>query len=123
MYLAIDASVGTFYSIGQGYALFTEIMKPGELSLGESIPLKCMFQGFELLSGGRRIGYYFESTFKSKNHGGYIVASLSNKGPAETVEVILKIKDLLVCYHYPNRGTLIISPTIGDDTQVIFEEQ
>jgi len=123
MYLAIDATAGTFYSLDHGYAVFTSIQKRGELTRGPEIPLKCMFQGFELLSGQRKVGYFFESTFKSKNHGGYIVAQLTNKGPAESVEVLLKIKDLLVCYHYPNRGTLIISPTISPEVDVIFSEQ
>jgi hypothetical protein len=123
MYLAIDASAGTFYSIDQGYALFVEDQRPGELTRGPAIPLKCMFQGFELLNGQKKVGYYFESPFKSKNHGGYIVAHLHNKGPAEHVEILLKIKDLMVVYHYPNRGTMIVSPKIGEEVQIIFEEQ
>jgi len=122
MRLAIDADPGIFYSIGNGYALFPNYMKAGEIEIGPRILLNCMFQGYQLFRKEVRVGYYFETQFKSSNHGGYIVTYLNNKGPATSVEILLKTKELVIC-NYPNRGTLIISPTVNERVQVIFSEQ
>lgn len=121
--LGLDADPGLFYKLGSGHAIFKEKTAAGELTKGAQIPLSCMFQAYWLLRGKDRVGYYFVSQFQVDNRGGYLVTYLNNgAGKADSVEVMLKTEHLVV-FHYPNRGTLIISPSVSEDVQTIFQEQ
>jgi hypothetical protein len=113
-----------FYELDGGHALLrAAIPKRTTITVGEQIPLSCMFDAYWLLVRGERVGYLFMSSFQVQNSGGFLCAYMEAKrGSANTVEVLLKT-DEIVIYHYPNKGTLIVSPSIGEDIRVIFEEQ
>lgn len=121
--LYIDAEPFTFYELGEGFALFNEPQKAGNLSVGPRIPVSCMFEVYWLTRNGQKIGHYFVSQFQTVNHGAYVVTFLNNGvGKATLVEVLLKTETLVI-YNYPNRGTLIVCPVLSEDLQTVFEEQ
>lgn len=113
-----------FYELDGGHALLrTAIPKRTTVSVGDKIPLSCMFDAYWLLVRGERVGYLFCSNFQVQNSGGFICAYMGAKrGLATTVEVLLKTDEVII-YNFPNKGTLIVSPSIGDETRTIFEEQ
>jgi hypothetical protein len=125
MHNLIDMDPHLFYELDAGYALLKQrIVARSEVTLGEAIPVSCMFDVNWLLLGTQRIGYFFRSQFKVMSGGGYLVTFMESKrGTATAAETLLKIKDELVLFHFPNRGTLAISPVIGEELKHIFEEQ
>lgn len=120
----LDSESQLFYSTDLGFTLYSQELKQGTvLKIGERIPVACMFEVRWLLLDGRKIGYLFNSQFQVTNKGGYIMTYMnSGAGKASAVEVLVKT-DTLVVYHFPNHGTLVISPYIGNDIQNILEEQ
>jgi hypothetical protein len=125
--LAVDMNPHQFYELDAGYVLLKQPMKAKTgVELGEEIPLKGALSTRWLLCNGHRIGYYFSTTFKAFNGGGFLLAyieSKSKKGIATTAEVLLKIKDEIVIFHFPNRGTMAISPVVNEEIANIFSEQ
>lgn len=113
-----------FYELDGGHAIFRHpITQRVVLTVGDRIPLSCMFEGYWMLVHGERVGYIFSSQFQTMNSGGYIVAYMEAKrGLATSSETLLKTDDLVI-FNFPNKGTLIVSPKIGDETITIFEEQ
>lgn len=115
-----------FRSIGGGYALNRgpDLLDVGAtLQVGEQIPLDCMFEAFWLTRNGKKVGYFFRSSFQVANEGGYICAFMaSQRGTADRVEVLLKTEDLIV-FHYPSKGTILVSPHVAAELSVIFQEQ
>jgi len=120
----LDSTAHLFYSTDLGFALYNKPLTQGTvLSVGEKIPVACMFDAHWLLLGPEKIGYLFNSQFQVSNKGGYIMTyTNSGIGKATAVEVLVKT-DTLVIYHYPNHGTLIISPHIGIDIENILDSQ
>jgi hypothetical protein len=118
-----------FYELGGGHVLLTAKVPDRHVVLvREQIPLDCMFelrriQATDGVDSVVNIGYYFSSQFKVINNGGHIVTFLETKrGTAEKSEILIKSEDLVVI-HFPNRGTMVISPALDDHTRLIFEEQ
>jgi hypothetical protein len=82
-----------------------------------------MFEIYELLLDGTPVGYALSTAHYCQNEGGYVVAySRSRAGKATEVETLIKHEHLVV-YHYPNHGTLAISPKINSVIANIFDEQ
>lgn len=120
----LDMDAFLFYRTWDAYALLYEPVRYGDpLTVGDRVPLACMFDANWLMRGDIRIGVVFMSQFHVKNGGGYILAYLQQGiGRAVTVEVLLKTENLVI-YHYPNRGTLVICPHVGDEVLNIMLEQ
>jgi hypothetical protein len=82
-----------------------------------------MFDCYWLLHEGQKVGYYFRSTFQVLNGGGYVCAYMgAARGAADRVEILLNTEELVV-FHYPGKGTMIISPHVGTELTQIFTEQ
>lgn len=121
--LDVKADPYVFYEVKDGYAILQKEVKAGSLTLGSRIPLSCMFDVFWLIKRGQKVGHYFTSQFQISNHGGYLVTYMNNgAGKASMVEVMLKTDDLVV-YNFPNKGTLVISTKVNEETQTVFAEQ
>lgn len=122
--VASDSEAHLFHSTDLGYTLYTKNIGQGSvLTVGDRIPLACMFDAHWLTLNKEKIGYLFTSNFQVVNRGGYIMTYMNNRaGKASAVEVLVKT-DTLVIYHYPNHGTLVVSPHIGQDVQTILSEQ
>lgn len=120
----LDMDPHLFYELDGGHALFRQrIPFRSEFVIGDRIPLSCMFEGYWLMIGTERVGYIFSSQFQTVNNGGFIVTFMEAKrGSATTSETLLKTDDICV-FNFPNKGTLIVSPAIGEETVTIFEEQ
>jgi hypothetical protein len=113
-----------FYELDGGHALLrTALPARAQITVGELIPLSCMFDAYWLLVRGERVGYLFTTSFQVKNSGGFICAFMEAKrGAADRVEVLLKTDDCVI-YNFPNKGTLVISPAIAEEVTTIFDEQ
>ena len=124
LHVTMESDPHLFYAIGEGHAMFTTKIEQGStLTVGDLIPVSCMFQMYWLTQNNVKVGFYFVSQFHVVNNGGFIAAYMnSGVGKAQTVEVLLKTPELVV-YHYTNRGTLVVCPVIGDEVKTIFEEQ
>lgn len=122
--VASDSEAHLFHSTDLGFALYTQNIGQGSvLTVGERIPLACMFNAYWLTLDKEKIGYLFTSNFRVTNKGGYIMTYMnSGAGKASAVEVLVKT-DTIVVYHFPNHGTLIVSPHVGQDVQTILSEQ
>lgn len=122
--VTLDTEAHLFYALGEGHALFTTKIEAGAVvTVGERIPVSCMFQMHWLVLNNAKVGFYFESQFHVVNSGGFLATYMNRGvGKASTVEVLLKTPDLVV-YHYTNRGTIAVCPVIGDDVKTVFEEQ
>jgi hypothetical protein len=120
----LDSEPHLFYSTDIGFALYNQELKQGTvLKIGERIPVACMFEVRWLILDGKKLGYLFNSQFQVTNKGGYIMTYMnSGAGKASAVEVLVKT-DTLVIYSFPNHGTLVISPHIGQDIVSILDEQ
>jgi hypothetical protein len=122
----LDMSCNLFYNVWDGHCLLEKgkQLKFGQdVEVGDRIPINCMFEMHRLLCNGERIGIVMTTQFHVKNEGGFIVAYLQNgAGKADKVEVLLKTDDLVI-YHFPNRGTLMVDPHVGDEVLNIFLEQ
>lgn len=114
---------GTFYEISGQYVLPTKAIAEDQvLTLGNKLSLSCMFTIHFVLLDGERVGFAFSSQFTTHNGGSYLMTYLRNKGQATEHETIIKDDDLVV-YHYPNKGTLAISPLVNSELITVFEEQ
>jgi hypothetical protein len=120
----LDSDPHFFYTTEAGCTLYLQKVKQGTvLQVGPRIPILCLFKAHWLLLDGQKVGYVFDSEFQVSNKGGYIMAYLEKGvGKAATVEVLVKT-DTLVIYSFPNRGTLIVSPHIGEDMKSVLDEQ
>lgn len=125
MLTTVDMDPHQFIELGAGYVLLKQrIPAQTEVTIGDVIPMSGMLETRWLMQGTVRVGYYFTTQFKAMNGGGYLVAFIESKrGTATTAETLLKIKDELVMFHFPNRGTMAISPVIGEEIISIFAEQ
>jgi hypothetical protein len=124
LYVPMDPYL--FYELGGGYALNKgphALPDDAVLKVGPAIPLSCMFDCYWLLHEGQKVGYYFRSTFQVLNDGGYVCAYMgAARGAADRVEILLNTEELVV-FHYPGKGTMIISPHVGTELTQIFTEQ
>lgn len=119
----IDCKPGEFYELAGLYFLPTrEIAAGQDLLEDQKLAYSGMFEVWFVQHGGVRCGYVFKSHFETHNKGAYLLTRLRNKGPATEVEVLAKNDDL-VLYHYPNIGTLAISPLVNSEIETIFVEQ
>ena len=122
MNIPFDIQAFIFHTVGSEYFLpIVNIKGKSKLTL-QPLPISCMFNISIAYIEDEKVGYHFTSRFTTDNHGSCLVTYLQNKSLAETAEVLLKSNDLCV-YHYPNRGTLAISPSVSDLVQSIFEDQ
>lgn len=124
LYIPMDPYL--FYEVAGGFAM-NRGPKPldadAQLVVGDRIPLSCMFEAHWLLVDGAKVGYYFRSDFQVINGGGYLCAFMAaHRGTADKVEILLKTEDLVV-FHYPSKGSMIVSPHVGEDVATIFSEQ
>lgn len=118
-----DLTAGIFHEISGQYLLPTQDIPVGsKVEVGARLPIGCMFTICFALVGGQRVGFLFASQFEVENTGAYLMTYLRNKGPATEHETLIKDESLVV-YHYPNKGTLAISPKVNSEIQSIFEEQ
>src|SRR5271168_5122324 len=119
-----DSEAHLFHSTSLGFALyFHNVGRGSVLTIGDRIPLACMFEAHWLTLDGEKIGYLFTSHFQVTNKGGYIMTYMnSGAGKASSVEVLVKT-DTLVVYSYPNHGCVIVSPHVGDDVRNVLSEQ
>jgi len=118
-----------FHELGAGHVLLVApIPAKHVIVLRDQIPLACMFElrrivATDGVNSTVNIGYYFSSQFKTVNNGGHLVTFMETKrGQAEHSDIMIKTEDLVII-HYPNRGTIAISPTIDEHTRLIFDEQ
>ncbi len=119
----LDADAGTFYAVATGFLLPIKNVKHASmLSVGPKLSVSCMFDIYLVHYGDERVGFFFTTRFKTQNMGGYLLTSLIGKGEATTVEILIKTDELVV-YHYPNRGSLAVSPKVNDEIITIFQEQ
>ena len=118
-----ELTAGIFHEISGQYVLPTEnIPDNSVIEVGPKLPLTCMFTIHFALVAGVRVGFIFTSQFEVQNAGAYLMTYLRNKGPATEHETLIKDESLVI-YHYPNKGTLAISPKVNSEIQSIFEEQ
>jgi hypothetical protein len=126
MHLYIPMDPHLFYTVEGGYAMNrgpNTLEQGTDVEIGDPIPLSCMFEARWLLQHGKKVGYFFSSSFQVQNDGGYLYAFIgSQRGTADRVEILLKTEDLVV-FHYPGKGTLIANPRINEELGVIFKEQ
>lgn len=121
--LHLDVAPGTFYDVPQGYFLPTKIIKAQTtVVVDKKLSLSCMFDISLAVVCGETVGFYFTSRFWVQNFGAYLLTALKGKQEATEVDVCVKTEQLVV-YHYPNRGTLAISPLVGEEIATIFMEQ
>src|ERR1700737_2889827 len=112
--LNLDVQPGTFYELGSGFFLPSMDLKlKTEIDVSRKLPISCMFDIYYARIDTQLVGFYFTTRFSVQNHGGYLITTLQNKGRATVVETLIKNDDLIV-YHYPNRGTLAITPLVSD---------
>ena len=71
---------------------------------------------------GARVGFVLSSRFEVSNGGAYLMTFMRNKGQATECETLIKDENLVV-FHYPNKGTLAVSPLVNSEIDVIFTEQ
>lgn len=120
----LDVEPGLFYEIDNAYVMYLEEFKaPFKATVGDKIPVTCMFDLHWLMRDDVKVGFWFESQFQVMNGGGYLCTFLhAKKAKADTVEVLVKT-DALVLYNFPNRGTLVISPKVSPELLTIYDEQ
>jgi len=122
MIVTVDLPAFIFASIGSEFILPTVNIKANAKIKLSSLPISCMFNISLVMIDDVKSGFHFTSRFTTDNHGSFLVTYLQNKPLAENAEVLLKSPELVV-YHFPNRGTLAISPSVSDLVQSIFEDQ
>jgi len=116
-------SSGLFFALGSGYALVDEDLPEGEYELGDRVDLMCMFEVFELLREGKKVGHFFTSGFTIENKGGALLTYMvSKKGKATTSETVLRTPTFVV-YSYPNVGAMAISLKVNEHVKSILMEQ
>jgi len=123
--ILIDVAPGLFYAADGAHVMFLrEFTGMFDCHIGERIPISCMFDVYWLVDADKeKIGFWFTTQFKVINGGGYLCTFLeSKKGKADVAETLVKTDDLVV-FHYPNRGTLLISPRISPEITTIIDEQ
>lgn len=121
--LLIDAEAGIFCALDKGYLLPAVDLKAGtEITEFTRLPVGGMFQIQLCFINGVRVGFYFTTPFLVDNAGGYLVTHMAKKREATETEVMIKTDELVV-YHFPNCGTLAVSPLVNEDVATIFEEQ
>ncbi len=121
--LNLDVKPGAFYELPTGFLLpIKELPFKTVCTIGQRLPVSCMFDIYLTMIGKERVGFYFTSRFETTNGGGYLLTALKNKGEATEVEVPIRTDDLVV-YNYPNRGTLAVSPQVSTEIETIFSEQ
>jgi len=122
--LYIDAPVGVFYDDGEdGFFLpILGIKRLTPIKIVKELTLRCMFSVFMCEAEGQRCGFYFASQFKVSNEGGYLITYMNRRKEATEVETLIKTPELIL-YHYPNKGTLAISPKVNDEINTVFLEQ
>lgn len=114
---------GIFHELGGLYLLSTESIQEGRtLTKGQQLSLTCMFDIYFALLDGQRVGMFFAPHFEVENGGAYLLTYLRNKGVATEHETLIKDENLVV-YHYPNKGTLAVSPKVNQEIDHIFQEQ
>jgi hypothetical protein len=121
----IPINVGLFYDLSDGIFLpIVEISEFSELHIAEIIPAAdCMFTINWVELDGVKCGYLFNSKFEIINNGGFITTFLqSGKGKASNVEVLAKSEHLIL-YHFPNRGSMAVSPIVNSTIANVFESQ
>lgn len=123
MRIEVDLPAFIFASIENAFILPTVNIKAGAKLDLQPLPIACMFNISIVYINNVKAGFHFTSRFTTNNHGSCLVTYLQNKKLAEAPpEVLLKSQELVV-YHFPNRGTLAISPSVSDLVQSIFEDQ
>jgi len=121
--LDLNVSPGTFYELPNGFFLpVKDLALRTPLVLGNKLPVSCMFDIYVVMIDKERVGFYFTSRFDTTNGGGYLITTLKGKEEATEVDVLVRTPDLVV-YHYPNKGTLVISPKVSNEIKIIFLEQ
>lgn len=118
---------GIFYRVNSTHYFLptVDVEEDVTVTKGDKLPLSCMFDIWFGMKEetNEKIGYFISSSFSVQEKGGIIIASLNKGlGKAKEVEVLLKTPQLIV-YHFPNRGTMAISPKIGESVSVVLEEQ
>lgn len=115
---------GLFYEVDKAHVMFlSQHTGMFDCFIGDRIPIACMFDAYWLMKDSERIGFWFTTQFKIINGGGYLCAFLeSKKGKADVAETLVKT-DHVVVYHFPNRGTLIVSPLVSPEFAVVLAEQ
>lgn len=121
--LDLNVSPGTFYELPNGFLLpVKDLAARTSLVLGLKLPVSCMFDIYVVMIDKERVGFYFTSRFDTVNGGGYLLTTLKGKGEATEVDVLVRTSDLVV-YHYPNKGTLVVSPKVSNEIETIYLEQ
>lgn len=122
--ILIDVAPGLFYESDGAHVMFLrEFTGMFDCFIGDRIPISCMFDVYWLMKDGERIGFWFTTQFKIINGGGYLCSFLeSKKAKAEVAETLVKTNDLVI-FHFPNRGTLIISPAVSPEVLNVIDEQ
>lgn len=123
MKIRIPIEHGVFYSVEDGYAMFTEDSEPSTFELGTKYELNSMFEMWALTKEGSPIGFYFYSAFKSENKGGYIITYMENKrGKAKDSKVVIRLPSMIV-YDIPGCGAIAVSTKVNSKVESIFVEQ
>ena len=119
----LDSHPGRFIEVDGAYLLVTQVIPAGsELHVGTALPVTCMFDINFMMLNNHRVGFLFKTRFEVENGGAYLITYLRNKGPATESETLVKDESLVV-YHYPNKGTLAISPLVNSEIETILQEQ
>lgn len=123
MKIVIDSVPGVFQETAGYWFLPISVLPSGtDVMVGPRLPITCMFDINFALVDGVRVGFIFASRFEVKNGGAYLLTYLRNKGQATEHETLVKDEHLVV-FHYPNKGSLAISPLVNQEIDTIFTEQ
>jgi len=119
----IPWTTGLFYRLGQGHALVSSPQEPGEYELGNKFNLVCMFQMWDLLRDGKKVGHFFLSGMRVESKGAYIATFMETKrGRADVGKLILRCDEFLL-FDFPGCGAMAISTAVSDHMQQILEGQ
>lgn len=123
MRLVLDANPGRFIEVDGAFLLTTQkVLAGAELHVGQPLHVSCMFDINFMMMNNQRIGFLFKTRFEVDNGGAYLMTYLRNKGQATESETLIKDENLVV-FHYPNKGTLAISPLVNSEIETILQEQ
>lgn len=119
----IEWEAGLFHRLGAGHALVDQDQAPGDYALGQKYNLVCMFEMWDLLRDGQKVGHFFLSGMKVESRGTYIVTFMESKrGRAESSQLLIRHPEF-VLFDFPNCGAMAISNKNGPSIQQILEGQ
>jgi hypothetical protein len=114
---------GTFYQLGDGYAIVFETIEPAVFTIAAEYPLNSMLTMWDLVKDGRNVGFFFYTAMKVENKGGVLVTFMESKrGLATEGGLVIRNPEVMV-YDFPGCGAMAVSTKVNDQMLSILLEQ